>query len=232
MIFSSFVATLLLSTNVILAQADVEPVIESNEAREGQPDRALPAVLGTEAAARPGSGEQALERILARIDTSETMTSDFTQIAPSGLTSTGKLYLRRPGQARFEYDAPSPLLIVVTQGTVYVEDKSLDQTDRYPVGKTPLRFLLDKQINLEGVRVVDFETDQDSVAISLASGEPDSAGTLTLIAALPGYELTAWSILDAQNGTTVVELANTKFGVRIPNRTFRAPEAGGSFINN
>ena len=81
------------------------------------------------------SDEAVVEKVRDYIQSIKTLEADFTQVAPSGGLSTGKLYLRRPGQLRFEYTPPAPLLIVATQGNVYVEDKELETTDFYPIKK-------------------------------------------------------------------------------------------------
>ena len=111
------------------------------------------------------SDQELLVKIIGGIEQTTTMTSDFTQIAPSGAVATGKLYLRRPGRARFEYDEPSPILIVATQGNVYVEDRELEQTDSYPIKQTPLKYLLNKNVDLEGVTVVGTERFEDTLAM-------------------------------------------------------------------
>jgi len=220
--FTGFAATFLFSVVVTFlapTAAQNESAVDGLGLQDTEPKNTL-------------NAQEVLKRVLGNIEALTTMKSSFTQIAPSGAVTTGTLFLRRPGQARFEYDDPSPILIVATQGNVYVEDKSLDQTDSYPIGKTPLRYLLDREINIDGLEVLDFENSDEQVAITLHSRDEDTAGAITLIASLPDYSLIAWSILDSQNGITIVELTNTELGGKIPNRAFRAPEAGGSFINN
>ena len=83
-------------------------------------------------------------KLIEYLENIDTLNGDFTQIAPSGAISVGKFYLRRPGFLRFEYEPPTPLLLVANGGMVYVRDEALETTDSYPVGKTPLKFLLSK----------------------------------------------------------------------------------------
>ena len=60
----------------------------------------------------------------------------------------------RPGKARFEYAAPSGLLIVADGSNVNVQDRRLKTFDRYPLGSTPLTLFLSRRIRLsEGVEV-------------------------------------------------------------------------------
>jgi outer membrane lipoprotein-sorting protein len=172
-----------------------------------------------------------VDRVLASIEGITTLQSDFTQIAPSGAESTGKFYLRRPGLLRFEYDEPSPVLIVATGGTVFVEDKALETTDSYPVGKTPLKYLLKKRVELGEAKIVSVDRGEDSVAVTFASNVEDE-GELSLILAAPALELQQWIVRDPQNGVTFVTLSNVKRGGEIPNRLFAAPETGSAFLKD
>ncbi|MHA7871529.1 MAG: LolA family protein [Hyphococcus sp.] len=172
------------------------------------------------------------ERLVAYIEGLETLQGDFTQIAPSGAVSAGRFYLRRPGFLRFEYDPPTPLLIVANGGLVYVRDEALETTDSYPVGKTPLKFFLRKPIDRDDAEIVAVDRGVDTVAVTFASRAEETEGELTVIAQAPEMTLTRWIVRDLQNGITVVSLDNVEEGVRLANRLFRAPDAGGQFLKN
>ena len=66
----------------------------------------------------------------------------FTQTDPRGAVSTGELFLKRPGKARFAYDPPSGLLVVSDGGAVAIQDNRLKTFDSYPLGATPLSLFL------------------------------------------------------------------------------------------
>jgi len=173
-----------------------------------------------------------VEKVQTYIQSIKTLEADFTQIAPSGSLATGKLHLRRPGQLRFEYEPPTPLLIVATQGNVYVEDKDLETTDFYPIKKTPLRFLLSKKIDLGDAEVVAVDRGVDTVAVTFASTEEETEGELSVILRAPEFRLEQWAVRDVQNGITIVTLNNVEEGGKFRNALFRAPESGGEFLKN
>ena len=127
------------------------------------------------------SDEAVVQRLIDSIENTKTLTGDFTQIAPSGAISEGKLYLKRPGLLRFEYLPPTPLLIVANGGMVYVRDDALETTDSYPVGKTPLKFLLSKKLDLDDAEVIAVDRGINSVAVTLASKKDETEGELTII---------------------------------------------------
>lgn len=178
------------------------------------------------------SDDAIVERLVAYLEDVDTLKGDFTQIAPSGAVSTGRFFLRRPGLLRFEYDPPTPLLIVANSGLVYVRDDELETTDSYPVGRTPLKFLLAEELDLDSAEIVAVDRGVDTVAVTLASKDDETEGELSIIVSAPEMSLERWIVRDLQNGITVVTLANVAAGERLANRLFRAPEAGGQFLKN
>ena len=178
------------------------------------------------------SDEAVAERLISYIEGLDTLSGDFTQIARSGAISTGRLYLRRPGFLRFEYDPPTPLLIVANGGLVYVRDEALETTDSYPVGKTPLKLLLKKNIDRDDAKIIAVDRGVDTIAVTFGSDLEETEGELTIIASAPDMALERWIVRDLQNGITVVTLENVETGMRLANRLFRVPEAGGQFLKN
>lgn len=178
------------------------------------------------------SDEEVTQRVVDYLADIDTLQGDFSQIAPSGAVSTGRFYLRRPGLLRFEYDPPTPLLIVANGGIVYVEDQALETTDSYPVGKTPLKFLLRDKVDLGKAEVVSVDRGVDTLAVTLSSKEEETEGELSIIVSAPEMVLERWIVRDIQGGITIVTLDNVKAGERLANRLFRAPDAGGTFLKN
>ncbi|MEZ5894313.1 MAG: outer membrane lipoprotein carrier protein LolA [Parvularculaceae bacterium] len=196
---------------------------EDLEARDGAYDGPLVFENETDAAVA--------DKLIAYIESIDTLEGEFTQIAPSGVISAGKFYLRRPGQLRFDYEPPTPLLIVASGGLVYVRDDALETTDSYPVGKTPLKFLLRKKVDRDDAKLVQVDRGVDSIAVTFASNDEDTEGELILIASAPDFALRRWIVRDLNGGMTVVTLENVKSGVKLANSLFAAPEAGGRFLD-
>lgn len=178
------------------------------------------------------SDADVVERVLGALDAVTTLEGDFTQIAPSGAISTGKFFLDRPGQLRFEYAPPTPLLIVATGGTVFVRDDALDTTDSYRVNQTPLKFLLRKKVDLGDAKLINVDRGVDNLAVTFGSSDEETEGDITLVFSAPALALRQWAVRDAQEGTTVVALENVIAGSDIPNRLFAVPESGSPFLKN
>lgn len=201
-----------------------------------QPQPAAPAAAGAETdpplVFEGESDEQVVERVFAYLDGITTLSGDFTQTSPQGAISTGKFYLRRPGLLRFEYDQPSPILIVANGGMVYVRDDALETTDSYPVGKTPLKFLLRKKVELGDAKVVAVDRSDDAVAVTFASDEEETEGELSVILSAPDMRLREWIVRDSQNGVTMVTLDKVAEGMTLANRLFATPETSTPFLKN
>ena len=219
------------ATDITETTTNATPTIEP-AATEAEPD----AFEGEEAFNDPlvfedETDEAVAQRLIDYIENLDTLNGSFTQIARSGAISDGKFYLRRPGFLRFEYDPPTPLLIVANGGMVYVRDEALETTDSYPAGKTPLKFLLSKKIDRDDAKIVQVDRGVDNVAVTFSSSDEETEGELTLIATAPDFELRRWIIHDPQGGITVVTLNDVKTGERLANSLFRAPDAGGRFLD-
>jgi outer membrane lipoprotein-sorting protein len=201
---------------------------------------AAPAPASDIAVSKPASklafadlSDQAIaDAALKSIEAMTTLSAKFRQTAPSGAVATGDVKLRRPGQVRFDYDAPSPITIVGAGGVVYVENTDLETTDSYPLGKTPLKFLLSKRIDIGDAKLAGVERYEDAVAVTWTSTEAETEGALTLYLSAPDLAVAQWAVTDAQGGVTLVELIEPKLGEKLDNRLFRAPDAGGAFIRN
>ena len=214
-----------LLTNVAFALAQAPAGVEPAD----QPAVAAP----SREAAFSGQTDQAVaDGVLSYLESVTTLSGAFMQTAPSGAVSFGKFFLRRPGQIRFDYDDPSPINIVATGGLVYVENSDLETTDSYPLKKTPLRFLLSKKIDIGDAVLKSVDRETDRIAVTYASTDEQTEGEITLVLSAPTLSIEQWAVRDPQNGVTVVALMSVKSGEKLDNRLFRAPDAGGAFIND
>src|SRR5262245_55300021 len=78
----------------------------------------------------------------------QTMTGEFVQFGPRGEQTGGKFYIQRPGKICFNYEKPSATTVVSDGRSVVVENIRLKTADLYPLSKTPLKLLLDDNIEL------------------------------------------------------------------------------------
>jgi outer membrane lipoprotein-sorting protein len=140
----------------------------------------------------------------------KTVTARFTQTDANGQTTTGTLYLQRPGKARFQYDPPSGLLVVSDGTFVAVSDTRLKTFSEYPLGRTPLILLLGREVRLDRADITGVDETPNGFALT-ARGHGDAQGRLTLLFRNDPVELRGWNLVDAQGRETRV-----RFGALTP----------------
>ena len=163
---------------------------------------------------RPTPQDQAdLARIEASLNGIHTLKAHFLQVAPNGAISRGTAWLERPGRMRFQYDPPSPLLLVAGHGLVVFHDSQLDQTSNIPIGRTPLGILLADHVSFSsGVTVTGMQRMPGQLQVSLVRSGSPGDGTLTLIFVDDPLTLRQWTVLDAQRQETRVSLYDVQTG--------------------
>jgi outer membrane lipoprotein-sorting protein len=187
-----------------------------------------PLLFGSvQALAQPGFQATAqdkadLGRIETYLDSLRTLKAHFLQVAPNGALSQGTVWLDRPGRMRFQYDPPSPLLLVAGHGLVVFNDRSLNQTSNIPIGKTPLGILLADHVRLQGdVTVTGMQHLPGQIQVSMVRTASPGDGTLSLIFADNPLALRQWTVLDAQRQETRVTLYNAELGGQFDQKLFQ-----------
>lgn len=176
-----------------------------------EPIAIAPRPIAVQAAAKPALSEKAIiDRANAALNGISTLTADFTQVSGDGRRLGGTLYLQRPGKVRFEYDKPSTLEVVSDGTTVLVRDRKLNTSDPYPIGQTPLKFLLSNRIDLtREATLQSVQTDPDGVRITVEDSTTLGGTSKITLSFTPDLTtLTRWRVVDPQGYTTTVSLGN------------------------
>ena len=93
-----------------------------------------------------------LSNYLNQLKTAE---GDFTQINDDGTISSGKIFIKRPGRMRFEYNAPDSAIVLASNGAVVIDDtKSNQPAETYPLKRTPLSIILARNVDLGQAKMV------------------------------------------------------------------------------
>jgi outer membrane lipoprotein-sorting protein len=174
--------------------------------------------LSLTARAAPGIAQTPQDQTdIARIETYlnslTTLKAHFMQVAPDGAVSQGTAWLVRPGRLRFQYDSPSPFLLVAAHGRLIFHDSALGQTSNISLGRTPLGVLLEEHVHLSGaVTVTSLQRLPGQIQLTLIRTETPGDGSLTLIFSDPPLTLRQWTVVDAQRRETHVTLYNVQLG--------------------
>ena len=151
-----------------------------------------------------------------------TAEAQFSQITDTGETSTGRLFIRRPGRIRFEYDPPEATLVVVGGGQVAVFDpKSRDEPLRFPLRHSPLNLVLEREVDLaqRDMVVAHFEVESQT-AVTLQDPENPDYGFIQLIFNDNPVQLHQWVVQDNSGGQTHIILDSLTEGGKLSNMLF------------
>ncbi len=160
-----------------------------------------------------------LSRYLNGLTTAE---ASFVQTNADGSKSAGKLYIKRPGRARFEYAPPMKSLVMAGSGQVAIfDEKSNEPPEQYPLRRTPLNLILAERVNLGQAKMVIGHGEAGGTTRVLAQDPKNPEyGTIELVFTPNPTTLRSWIITDDAGNQTVVELGEMKTGGTFSNRLF------------
>jgi outer membrane lipoprotein-sorting protein len=162
-------------------------------------------------------------KLNAYINSFQSMQGKFVQISPRGQQTTGKVMISKPGKMRFEYDNPSPLLIVADGTWLTITTKKMDRGDQFPLSATPLRLVVSKKIDLLAeTNVLGFEQVDGITSIALQDRKSKVGGYITLIYDEANNVLQQWIVTDGKGRKTTVQLADLETGVEFNPKLFKA----------
>jgi outer membrane lipoprotein-sorting protein len=174
---------------------------------------ALPAASVTQGALAQGAlspqDKALVDKAVAYLQSLSEAKGRFVQTDPRGAVTQGDLYLKRPGKARFAYDAPAGLLVVSDGALVSIHNTRLKTFESYPLGATPLNLFLAKQIRLDrGVSITRVTRHADGFSITARDSKRPADGQITLTFTDKPLRLAGWTVTDPQGGATRIRLSN------------------------
>ncbi len=162
-----------------------------------------------------------IERIEGYLSGLTTVVSDFTQIAPDGSLTGGKFYMQRPGKMRWQYNPPTPVLMVTNGSEFVYYDYELEQVSYIPLDSTLLGFLAKKVIRFnDQVGIIELSEKPGVIRVTLAQVEKPSDGQLTLEFSDKPLQIKNMVVRDATNQVTTVSLNNATFGQKLDKELF------------
>ena len=205
---------LLLTSAFCLAASSLSFTSAAAETADGAPTQA------------PVNQAEVLTRVSDYLNSLTTMKGSFTQFEQNGHMSEGLFYLHRPGRLRFEYQSPPDAPIIVADGSwVFVEDRRLKTTNRFPLSATPLHILLKGDLNLEkDANIVGVEAEPGILRVTAREDVGPAKGELTMVFSDPAMELRNWVIKDSRGLTTTVSLSNVRRDISLAPSLFESED--------
>jgi outer membrane lipoprotein-sorting protein len=177
--------------------------------------------------ALPAAAEKiSLPVLSAYLNGIKTAEGTFTQINDDGSKSAGRIYIKRPGKIRFEYDPPEQTLVIADGTSVAIVDaKSNQRPEAYPIFRTPLSVILARRVNLGRARMVTGHS-SDGTYTTVRAQDPKHTeyGSIDLVFTDNPVRLSRWIINDGNGGRTTVVLGDLVKGGQFDKELFILPK--------
>lgn len=155
-----------------------------------------------------------IQEIGSYINGFTTLQGDFTQISPKGKMSKGIFYISKPGKMRFEYAPPNPFLIVADGTWLTVKNRKKEKGDQYPLSQTPLRLVLNQDVDLiRDTNILAYEEIDGLATLTLEDRGDTLGGKLVLVFDRNRQALQQWIVIDSKGRQTTVSLENIVAGI-------------------
>lgn len=158
-----------------------------------------------------------LAQISQYLNQLQTAQGGFTQIGADGSLATGKIFIKRPGRIRFEYDPPERSMVIAGGGQLAIFDpRSNAGPDRYPLNQTPLNIILQRDVDLTREEMVTGQS-YDGTNTTITAQDPDHPeyGAIQLVFSADPVALQRWIVIDDMGNPTTMVLNDLTEGGRI-----------------
>lgn len=160
--------------------------------------------------------QKTISRVEQYLSGITTIVADFMQTAPDGSISTGTFYLKRPGLMRWQYEPPTPILMVADAKTLIFYDYQLQQVTHIPLDSTLIGFLAQKNVRFSGtVGLLGVENKHGVIRLTLAQREKPDEGRLMLEFSDNPLQIRNFVVTDATGQTTTISLSHAKYGTKL-----------------
>lgn len=166
---------------------------------------------------RPLTGEELkiVSSVTDYLNSFLNMEGYFVQTGPSGRYTSGRFFLSRPGRVRFEYEPPSPLMIVADGTWVSIENRKLKTSEHYPLSATPLKIILAENIDLlKDADITNAYQDDNFVTLTLRTKGSSDTGQITLVFQASDMTLKQWIVIDGQGLQTRISVSDLVTGIK------------------
>ena len=151
------------------------------------------AALAEETSKQP-TREETIKAVSDNFSAIPTMTGEFVQFGPNGEQSGGVFYIERPGKIRFNYESPASIEVISNGKTVAIHNKKLKTWDFYPLSKTPLKLLLDDELEVDSEAIRDIVSEPDLTTIVMGDDRIFGDSEITLMFDPLSFDLRQWTI--------------------------------------
>ena len=143
--------------------------------------------------------------------------ADFSQINDDGTTSSGIIFIRRPGNMRFEYYKPDKTLILMSAGALAIFDSKGDEAPIiYPITNNPISLILKEKVDLLNSGIVEnYKVDNEKAILTISDPNTPDRGSIELIFSGSEPELEQLRIKNENGSSTSLSLKDIEYPNKI-----------------
>lgn len=155
----------------------------------------------------------------------KTAVAPFTQTSSEDGQSEGTFYLSRPGKLRWEYNPPTPILIIAKGSLLSYYDSELNQVSHISLDENLSGFLTRENIsfNSEDIAILNFVKENGKVEITIAQANKEDEGQLTLKFSENDTTLLGMSVADAIGKSTDITFNTIVYDKTLDKKLFVLP---------
>jgi outer membrane lipoprotein-sorting protein len=170
--------------------------------------------------------ETDIERIEKYLNSIETLVAPFTQTSEEDGNADGTFYLSRPGKLRWEYNPPTPILIIAKGSLLTYYDSELNQVSHISLDDSLSGFLTRENINFDSkdIKVTKFSKENGIIRVTIKQKHKEEDGELTLKFSDKSMSLLGLSITDAIGKTTIIDFITLVYNKPISKKLFSLPK--------
>ena len=154
-----------------------------------------------------------------------TLAVHFEQEDSAGGKAMGTFYLQRPGRLRWDYNPPTPILIVAKGQLVAYYDKELDEISHISISDTLAGFLTRQKISFgdDGIKITSVEKKKDEIQITITQEKKEDQGNLKMSFSSINMDLLRMEVVDSIGKKTIVRFSAPAYGQQLDKELFALP---------
>jgi outer membrane lipoprotein-sorting protein len=151
--------------------------------------------------------------------------ANFLQFNADGTTSSGVIFIKRPGRMRFEYYKPDKTLALVSAGALAIFDPKGDEAPvTYPIKNNPISLILKSEVNLLNSGIVEnYKVSNEEAILTIRDPKKPERGSVELVFTGAKPELTNFTVKNENGSSTSLFLEDIEYPQKINETLFSIP---------
>jgi len=160
------------------------------------------------------------EKVISQMQLTNNLSFNFTQTIDNN-DENGKCIIKYPKKIWCEYNDPSKKIIISNGKSLVIKTANTGSYYRYPLSKTPLKFLLDKKYLISKMDNLEpKEIDKKYINFTIFENNNE----INVFFDKKNFSLIGWQTIDVYQKLTVTFISSVKINQKINNKIFILPK--------